>query len=140
MENKRSIGNDRRLLEYPQWMRGSLDRGAVPRSYEEIDTTLYNLQEIPKYYDNLITGKGVKMGEFVYASLGDFKDEVLKDIPQEGFGIFVDAWSLCVFFNVDYTSDYLFLFRVKKFRGLVFKTPGEARVDSTFDQRYPDLI
>ena len=49
------------------------------------------------------------MGEFSYASFGDVKDDVLKEMPRGGFGLFVDAWSLCEFCNMDYTSEYYFL-------------------------------
>ena len=45
------------------------------------------------------------MGEFAYASFGDLKDDVLKEIPQGGFGLFVDAWYLCAFCNMEYTSE-----------------------------------
>ena len=51
-------------------MGGIIYRGVVQIIYEEIEATLYNLQECPKAHDNLITSKGVKMGELLYASLG----------------------------------------------------------------------
>ena len=65
------------------------------------------------------------------------KDDVLKEMPWGGLGVFVDAWSLCAFFKMDYTSESRFLEREKKVRGVGFKSSGEARVKSTFDQRYP---
>ena len=89
-------------------MGGIIYRGVVQISYEEIEATLYNLQECPKAHDNLITSKGVKMGELVYAFLGELKDEVLKEIPRWGCGIFVDTRSICAFFNMQYTSDSSF--------------------------------
>ena len=54
--------------------------------------------------------------------------------------IFVDAWSLCAFFNIDYTSESSFLERGKKVRGGNFKSSGESRVTSTFDQQNPAYI
>ena len=80
------------------------------------------------------------MGEFVYTSFGDLKDAVLKEMPQGGFGIFVNTWSLCKFSNMDYTSDSSFLERGKKTRGVNFKSSGEAHVSSTIDQRYPVFL
>ena len=59
---------------------------------------------------------------------------------QVGFGIFVDAWFLCVFFNMDYNSEPLFLEREKKSREENFKSSGEACVASTFDQWYPVFL
>ena len=49
------------------------------------------------------------MEEFAYASFGDLKDDVPKEMHQGGFGIFVDVWSLFVFFDMDYTSESSFL-------------------------------
>ena len=59
-----------------------------------METILNNLQEILNAHDNRITGEGVIMRVFAYASVGDLKDEVLKETPRRGFGLFVDAWSL----------------------------------------------
>ena len=39
---------------------------------------------------NRLTDKGVKMGEFSHAPLGDLKDEFLKEMPWVGFRLFVD--------------------------------------------------
>ena len=64
------------------------------------------------------------MGDFAYTYFGYLKDYVLKKMPWGGFGIFLDACSLCAFYNMDYTSEYSFLERVKKFRGLGFKSSG----------------
>ena len=80
------------------------------------------------------------MGEFAYTSFGDLKDDVLKEIPWGGFGLFVDAWSRYAFCNMDYTADFYFLERGKKVRRANFKSSGEASVTSTFDQRYPDFL
>ena len=68
------------------------------------------------------------MGEFAYKYFGNLRNDVLKDMPQGGFGIFIDAWSLCAFFNMDHTSESSFLERGKKVRGVYFKSSGEARV------------
>ena len=75
------------------------------------------------------------MGEFAYVSFGYFKDDVLKKIPQGYFGLFVDAWPLCAFCKMDYSSEFSFLEREKRVRGTNFKSSGEDRVSSTFDQR-----
>ena len=80
------------------------------------------------------------MGEFAYTSFGDLKDDVLKEMPWGGFGIFVDAWYLCAFFNMEYTSESSFLEKAKKVRGVNFKSSGEARVAITFDQRCPAFL
>ena len=68
------------------------------------------------------------MGEFDFVYFGGLKYFVLKEIPWGGLGIFVDVWYLCVFFNMDYTSDSYFLKRVNKVIGVVFKSSGEAYV------------
>ena len=44
-----------------------------------------DLQDNLKYHYKRLTGKGVNMGEFSFASLGDCKDEVLKEIKQGEF-------------------------------------------------------
>ena len=44
------------------------------------------------------------MGDFAYAYFVDLKDGFLNEMPQGSFGLFVDAWSICVFFNMGYTS------------------------------------
>ena len=80
------------------------------------------------------------MGEFDYAYFGDLKDDVLKEISEGGLGLFVDAWYLCAFFNMDYTSESSFLERGKKVRGANFKSSGEDQMGSTFYQRYPDFL
>ena len=49
------------------------------------------------------------MVEFFYAYFGYLKDDVMKEMPLRGFAIFVDAWSLCACFNMDYTSESYFL-------------------------------
>ena len=67
-------------------------------------------------HDNLITSERVRMGEFSYAYFGDLKDYILKEMPWGGFGLFVDAWSPCAFFNMDYTYESSFLERGKKVR------------------------
>ena len=74
-----------------------------------METILNNLQEILNAHDNLITGEGVIMEEFAYASLGYLKDDALKEMSWGGFWIFVDAWSPCEFCNVDYNSESSFL-------------------------------
>ena len=70
----------------------------------EIEPILNNLQEGLKVHYNRLSGKGVKIGEFSYACFGYLKDELLKEMLQGGFGIFVDAWYLCAFLNTYYTS------------------------------------
>ena len=80
------------------------------------------------------------MEELAYASFRDFKYDVLKEIPQGGLGIFLYAWSLCAFFNMEYTSESSFLEKGKKVIGANFKSSGEARVASTFDQKCPDFL
>ena len=74
-----------------------------------IETIFNDLQELFKTHDNRLTGKGAKMGEFIYKYFGDLKDEFLKEMPWGGFRIFVDAWYLCAFCNIDYTSESYFL-------------------------------
>ena len=105
-------------------MGGSQDKGEPPISHAEVDTIVNNLQECLNAHDSRITGNGVRMGEFAYTSFGDLKDDVLKEMPWGGFGIFLYACSLCAFYNMDYTSEYSFIERVKKFRGLGFKSLG----------------
>ena len=73
------------------------------------------------------------MGEFAYAYFWYFKDDVLKEIPQGDFGIFVDAWSLFVFCKMEYISESSFLESGKKVRKTNFKSSGEDGVSSTFD-------
>ena len=89
----------------PQWTEVIQVKWEPPRSHSEIETILNNLQELLNAHDNRITGEGFRMGEFAYASFGDLKDDVLKEIPQGGFGLFVDAWYLCAFCNMEYTSE-----------------------------------
>ena len=79
------------------------------------------------------------MEEFAYAYFGDLKDDVLKEMTQGGLGIFMDAWYLCAFFNVNYTSESSFLERRGNVKGANFKSSGEARMASNFDRRYPDF-
>ena len=62
-------------------------------------------------------------------------DEFLKDMPQGGFEIFMDACPLCEFCNIDYTYDSSFLLRVKKVRGVRFKSSEEYHTTITFYQR-----
>ena len=80
------------------------------------------------------------MGEFAYASFDYLKDGVLKEIPRGGFGIFINSWSLCEFFNIEYTFDSSVLERVNKVRGSNYKSSGEAHVASTLDQQYPEFL
>ena len=80
------------------------------------------------------------MGEFDYAYFGDLKDDVLKEISEGGLGLFVDAWYLCAFFNMDYTSESSFLERGKKARGSKFNSLGESHTERTFDQQYPAFL
>ena len=75
----------------PQWMKGILDKGEFPISHAEINTILNNLQEHLNSHDNHITGEGFRMGEFAYTYFDDLEDDVLKEMPQGGFRIFVDA-------------------------------------------------
>ena len=89
----------------PQWIGGSKDKGETPRIHKEIETIINNLQERLNSHDNRLTGNGVKMGIFAYASLGNLKDDVLKEMPRGSFGLFVNACSLCTFCNKDYTSE-----------------------------------
>ena len=80
------------------------------------------------------------MGEFAYTSFGDLKYDALKEIPWIFFGIFVYDWTLCEFFNMDYTFESSLLERGKKVRGVNFNSSGESRVASTFDQQYPAFL
>ena len=102
-------------------MGGSQDKGESPRSHTEIENILNNYQERLSAHDNRHNGNGFKMGEFAYTSFGYLKDDVLKEIPWGGFGIFVDAWSPCAFCKMDYTSESSFLERRNKVRGVIFK-------------------
>ena len=80
------------------------------------------------------------MGEPAYAYVGDLKDDALKEIPWGGFGLFVDAWSLCAFCNMVYTSESSLLERGKNVRGTYFNSSGEACVASNFDQLHPAFL
>ena len=100
LENERSVRGDESSLGYPQWTGGSQDKVETAISHSEIETILNNLQERLYANDNCLTSDGVKMGELAYTSFRDLKDDVLKEMPREGFGIFVDAWYLCEFFNM----------------------------------------
>ena len=91
-------------LEVPHWIGGRQDKGEPPKIHMEIEPILNNLQEGLKVHYNRLSGKGVKIGEFSYACFGYLKDELLKEMLQGGFGIFVDAWYLCAFLNTYYTS------------------------------------
>ena len=51
-----------------------------------------------------------------------------------GVGLFMNAWSLCVFYNMDYTSESSLIKRGMRFRGENFKLSGEVRVAITFYQ------
>ena len=84
----------------PIWIGGNQEKGEPPRSHSEIDNILNNLQERLYEYDNQITGYGVIIGEFAYAYFGYLKDDVLKEIPWGGLGIFVDSWSTCMLCNM----------------------------------------
>ena len=76
-------------------------------------------------HETHITVEGFRIGEFACAYFGYFKDDVLKEMPRGYFGLFVDAWSLCAFCKMDYSSQYSFLVREKRVRGRNFKTSGE---------------
>ena len=80
------------------------------------------------------------MGDFAYAYFGFLKDDVLKEMPQGVFGIFMDDCSLCAFFNMDYTSESYLLERGKKDRGANFNSSEESRVASNFYQQYPAFV
>ena len=54
--------------------------------------------------------------------------------------IFVGDWSLRALFNMDYTYESSFLNRRKNAGGLGYRTPREARVENTFEQRYPAFL
>ena len=116
-------------------MGGSQDKGDTPRSHSRMETILNNLQECLNTHDNRHTGKGVKTGDFAYRSFEDLKDDVLKEIHGGEFGIFVNAWSLCEFCYIDYTSKSSFLETRKKVRGVGFMSAVEACMASTFEQR-----
>ena len=58
-------------------MGGSQDKVEAKIINALIETIFNDLQERLKTHDNRLTGKGVKMVEFNYASFGDLKDEVL---------------------------------------------------------------
>ena len=51
------------------------------------------------------------MGDFAYAYFGGLKYGVLNEMTQGVFDLFVYAWSLFPFCNVDYTSKTSFLER-----------------------------
>ena len=68
------------------------------------------------------------------------KDEVLKEIPRGGFGIFVDAWYMCDFCNMDQTSKSYFIEIGNKVRGVSYNTSGEAQVANTYNQCYPVFL
>ena len=57
------------------------------------------------------------MGEFSDTYFRDLKDDVLKEMHRGSFGLFVDAWSLCEYFNMDYNSESSFLESRKKVEG-----------------------
>ena len=98
-----------------------------------METILNNLQERLNAHNNRLTGDGFKMLEFAYTSFGDLNNDALKEISRGVFGLFVNNCHLCVFCNMDYTSKSYLLEKVKKVRGLGFKSSGEALVASTFD-------
>ena len=109
IDNDRSRRDDKSSMVNPQWMGVSQENGESPRSHAEIETIIKDLQEQLNAHENRLTGKGVITGEFSYTSFGDLKDDVLKEIPRGSFGIFVDAWSICAFSNMDYTPESSFL-------------------------------
>ena len=76
-----------------------------------------------------------KWGEFYHAPLGDLKDDFSKEMPWVGFCLFIGYYSLCEFCNMEYTSKSSFLEMGNKVIGVGFKSSGEARVESIFDQR-----
>ena len=80
------------------------------------------------------------MGDFAYTYFGYLKGDVLKEMPWGGFGIFVDAWYLCAFFNMEYTSESSSLERGKKIRGAKLKSSGEDHVGNNFDQHCPAFL
>ena len=115
-------------------MGGSQDKVEAKIINALIETIFNDLQERLKAHEKHLTGKGFKMGEFVYTSFGDIKDEFLKEMPWGGFRIFVDAWYLCAFCNIDYTSKSYFLEMGKKVVGVGFKSSGELHLEITFYQ------
>ena len=52
----------------------------------------------------------------------------------------MNAWSLCAFYNMDYTSESSLLERGGNIRGGNLKSSREAHVASIFDQWYPDFL
>ena len=74
------------------------------------------------------------MGDFPYAYFCDLKDDVLKEIPWGGFGLFVDAWYQCEFCNMEYTAESYFLERGRNVIGENFKSSGKDRVEITFEK------
>ena len=74
------------------------------------------------------------MMNFSYTFWVCLKDGVQKEMPWGGFGVFVDACSLCAFYNIYYIYGSTFTERWKKPRGVGFKSSGEARVASPFNQ------
>ena len=69
-------------------MGGSQVKGGSPGGHTEIETTINKLKRCLKSHNNLLTDKGVKIGELAYASLGDYQYEVLKEISRKGLGYF----------------------------------------------------
>ena len=61
-------------------------------------------------------------------------------MPQGVFGVFMDAWYLCEFCNVDYTSDSSLLERLTKVIGVRFNSSGEARVAIIFYHSYQAFL
>ena len=105
-----------------------------------METILNKLQERLNGHNNLITGNGVRMVDFAYVYYVYLKDDVLKEMPRRGFGLFVHAWSLIEFFNMEYTSESSSLERGKKIRGAKLKSSGEDHVGNNFDQHYPAFL
>ena len=106
----------------------------------EIETIINNLEERLNAHDNRITRDGFKMGEFAYASFGDLKDGVLKEMPWGSFGLFVDDWSLYEICNMNYSSESSFLEKGNKVIEMGINSSGGACVASTFDHRYSDFL
>ena len=79
------------------------------------------------------------MGEFAYASFRYLKDNVLKEMPRGGFGLFVNAWSLCEFCNMEYTYESSFLERGNKVRGVGIKSSWESPRDKHILSAVPCL-
>ena len=61
------------------------------------------------------------MVEFAHKYVGGLKDEVLEEMTRGGFGIFVGAWYIHTFCNIEYTSKSYLVEMVKKLMGVGFR-------------------